>query len=366
MGKKVRNIICILCFVAFIAALIAAFVIKEPITVLVSERRKAAQFPEFSAEAVMDKSFFDGFEDYLADQFPLRDGFRAVKSAIELKIFGQKDSGGTFIAEGHISEIQADLNEASVKNAAKKINSIYETYLKDNNCRVFYSVIPDKNYYLAEKNGYPSLDYEALNGILESDVKNMEYIDISDCLTLDSFYKTDTHWKQEAILPVAERLAEKMNFALTGEYNQENLGEFNGVYSSRFAFGAEKDKIICLRNNVTDSAKVFNAEKQIGYTGVYDTEKLEGNDKYDVFLSGAVSVITAENPLAKEKKELVMFRDSFGSSLAPLLLEGYSKITLVDTRYIHPMMLGNFVGFENCDVLFIYNTQIFNQSNILK
>ena len=69
-------------------------------------------------------------------------------------------------------------------------------------------------------------------------------------------------------------------------------------------------------------------------------------------------VLTIENHSALQKRELVVFRDSFGSSLVPLLLEGYSKITVVDIRYISPQILGEYVDFTNCDVLFIFNTLI--------
>ncbi len=368
MGKKARNIISVVCFAAFIIALGAAFIFKEPVDILVSERRKAAQMPKFSANAVIDKSFFDGFEDYLMDQFPLREKFRAVKAAIELKILGQKDSNGIFLAEGHISEIQPALNEKSVLNAAQKINTIYEKYLADKNTSVFYSVIPDKNHYLAAQNGYPEFDFVGLTDILGKNLQNMEYIDISDTLSLDSYYRTDTHWRQEALEATVERLSFHMGFDAKkfSNYKAERVDAFDGVYSSRLAFGAESDDLICLRSDVTDSATVYNTETKEILTGVYNFEKLSGNDKYDVYLSGATPIITAENPLAKEKKELVMFRDSFGSSLAPLMLSGYSKITLVDTRYISSHVIGDFVDFENCDVLFIYNTQLLNQSSMLK
>ena len=59
MGKKMRNIACTVCFAAFIIALGAACFLREPVQILVSERRKATQMPEFSVEAVMDKSLFD-------------------------------------------------------------------------------------------------------------------------------------------------------------------------------------------------------------------------------------------------------------------------------------------------------------------
>lgn len=70
--------------------------------------------------------------------------------------------------------------------------------------------------------------------------------------------------------------------------------------------------------------------------------------------------------MASSSKELVLFRDSFGSSIAPLLLEGYSKITLVDIRYIHPDYLEQYMDFTDCDVLFLYSTLVLNNSDTLK
>lgn len=366
--KKIRNILCIALFAVFIFAITASFVIREPISILVSERRKAAQFPEFSVESVIDKSYFNGIEDFLTDQFPLRDKFREIKAFIQLKIFNQKDNNGNYFVDGHISETDSTLNESSVENAAKKINAIYDKYLKNKNNRVFYSVIPDKNYFLAEKNGYPSYNYQKMIDILNKNIKNMEYIDIFDSLTIDNYYKTDSHWKQEEIFAVVEKLGEKMGFDALGadEYTPENLGDFSGVYASRLALGIEPDKLVCLRNEITDNAVVYNVETQKKHTGVYDMEKFKGNDKYDIFFSGAVPIISAENPLNPDGKELVIFRDSFGSSLAPLLIGSYSKITLVDTRYVSSQILGEYVEFQNCDVLFIYNTQLINQSSMLK
>ena len=82
-------------------------------------------------------------------------------------------------------------------------------------------------------------------------------------------------------------------------------------------------------------------------------------------------IITLENPeVAKrlgEEKELIIFRDSFGSSLAPLLTTEYSKITLVDLRYIASPLLRNVVDFKaGQDVLIIYSTEILNNGSILK
>ena len=221
---------------------------------------------------------------------------------------------------------------------------------------------------LAEKNGFPSLDYGRMLEIYHSEIRNMEYIDIFDCLTADDYYKTDSHWKQENLAAVVERLSEKMGFKTRSfeEYKSEKITDFEGVYAPRLAIGKMNDEIIALSSDVTDSARVFNLETNKTTRGVYDKSKLGGYDKYEYYLSGAAAFLTVENPLVKEKKELVVFRDSFGSSLVPLMLEGYSKITVIDIRYISPQILGEYVDFTDCDVLFIYNTLILNQSNILK
>lgn len=57
-------------------------------------------------------------------------------------------------------------------------------------------------------------------------------------------------------------------------------------------------------------------------------------DAYDLFLTGAAAFLILENKNNLGGRELVIFRDSFASSLAPLLMEGYSKITLIDLRYL--------------------------------
>ena len=93
---------------------------------------------------------------------------------------------------------------------------------------------------------------------------------------------------------------------------------------------------------------------------MYDAEKAVGRDPYEMFLAGSLSVITIDNPNASSDKELVIFRDSFGSSLTPLLVEGYSKITVLDARYLNEVMIGNFVEFEDQDVLFIHSTGVIN------
>ena len=92
-------------------------------------------------------------------------------------------------------------------------------------------------------------------------------------------------------------------------------------------------------------------------------------DSYDVFLSGATPLLTITNKEATTDRELILFRDSFGSSIAPLIIENYQKITMIDLRYIGSKYLAsiNDIDFtDNSDVLFLYSVPIINNSFTLK
>ena len=52
--------------------------------------------------------------------------------------------------------------------------------------------------------------------------------------------------------------------------------------------------------------------------------------------------------------------------MAPLLLPGYSRITLVDLRYLPADSLGKYLEFHGQDVLFLYSPGIMNSSYLLK
>ncbi len=336
-----------------------------------SERRTLAKFPAISATSIFSGKFMKDFETYSTEQFPLRSTFRSIKALVNKYILNQTDNNGIFIKNDHIGKIEYPLNEESVTKAAEKFKLVYDKYLAGTDAKVYFSAIPDKNYYLIDDDflftdDYLSINYHKMLSQIESETDFAEYIDIKDLLTLDSFYKTDTHWRQEKILNVAKELAARMGVELKAEYEVKTLDkDFYGVYYGQAALPIPPEEMKYLTNDVLESIKVHNYET--GKDGaVYDMEKAYGNDPYEMFLSGSVSLLEFENSKASTDKELIIFRDSFGSSLAPLFAEGYKKITVADIRYIHPNMLGNYIKFKNQDVLFIYSTSVLNNSETIK
>ena len=363
---KIKNLITVILFGALILSFSVGAVFGEKKKYTESERRALASFPEVNINTIFSGEFSSDFEKYATDNFPLRDYFRGIKNASELYVFGKEDTNGLYIKDGHISKLEYPENEKMVENAIGKITSIYETYLKDKAENIYVSVIPDKGKFLAGDK--LSLDYESFEERFVSGLSFAKHIKISDLLSADDYYKTDSHWRQEKIIPVAEALLSGMGRKLSAGFEEEKIKEdFYGVYAGQSAFYGIKDEIVILKNEYTKNAVVtsYDTGKALNKT-VYTLEELESADPYEVYLSGADALITIENSPGKGKGHLVIFRDSFASSLAPLLISEYEKITLADTRYIAPSQIINFVDFEGADVLFLYSTSIINNSSMLK
>ena len=296
------------------------------------------------------------------DNFYQRETFRKLKTSVELDVFKKQDVNKIYKYNDFLVEQFYQQDEKSATNLTNKINYIKDSYLNETN-KIYYSIIPDKNYYT--DNSHLKLDYDKMQQIMENNLNGLQYIDIFQDLSLDSYYYTDSHWKQEKLQNVAKTIAENMNFSITQNYNEQKVATFKGVYAGQLPINTKEDEIKILVNNVIADANAYNYEtKEQG--GIYNFKKLTGYDKYDIYLSGATPLIEISNANNKTNKTLVIFRDSYASSLAPLLTEGYSKITLVDTRYISPKILNEYVNFENADILFLYSTLIINNSMALK
>ena len=368
MKNYVKNIVVTLMISALFGVMFLMCILHKPVDISASERRKLAQFPTLTWAEIIDGKNIEEFEDYTLDQFPMRDTFRGIKAWVQFNIFRQKDNNDIYVVDGSVSKLEYPLNESMVQYAMDHWKSIYDKHFANTDAKVYYSVVPDKNYFMAEANGYLAMDYDAMIAQLNQGIDYMTYINIMDCLEIGDYYKTDSHWSQDKILDVIDRLATSMDIRdrLSFEFTAKQLSPFYGVYHGQSALALKPDTITYLTNDVIESATVFNFETQ-KTTPVYNLEKFDGADPYDVFLSGAAAYLVIENPNASEERELVIFRDSFGSSLTPLLIEGYSKITILDTRYIMSQMLGNVVDFSTVDdVLFIYSTAIINNSTALR
>lgn len=283
------------------------------------------------------------------------------------------DTPEYFVVGEGVYRNEKELDEKSIDRAIGKFQKFTEDYCGEAE-RVFLALIPSKNGYLNGSNGHLN---EAEFAILQSvyDKWGRNFIDLSVCLDLEDYYRTDPHWRQECLGNVLMELGAALEFEtdttddsdvpLTENWTEEVLTtDYIGVYGDQVD-GVPAETLTVLHHGAMDSYIVRNGE-----TGeempLYDTEKLTERDPYELFVGGPLSLVTIENPNAGNDRHLVVVRDSFGSALLPLLAQSYAKVTAVDIRYMMPNLVGNFVDFTDADVLFLYSSTVLNNSITLK
>ena len=224
-------------------------------------------------------------------------------------------------------------------------------------------IIPDKNYYLKSRD-FLHIDY---NYIYEEIAKlNIETIDLRDILSLEDYYETDTHWKQEKLDKVVLEISKVMNFDYKKINYQENTyDKFYGVYYGESAISRNPESLVYLTNNDLNNLHVDYLENK-KINSIYNIDNLTSLDSYEIYLDGASSFIEIYNDNSQSNKELIIFRDSFASSITPLLTNYYQKITLVDNRYISSSYYLDLIEYANQDILFMYSTLLVNNSSTLK
>ena len=346
----------------------------------VAERRKLAQAPELSVQSLLAEnklnpdgsireklSYMSLFEDYSLDQFPLRDKFRQVKALFHYNVMRQKDNNDIYVTGDYAVKMLYPLNETMVKGNLSIFEHIQKNYLAKNGCKAYMTVVPDKSFFLAEESGHLSLDYDRLFGLVKEKMPWATHIDLTDTLSIEDYYYTDTHWRQECILPAAQKIAQAMGVTAPQEADFTKTAlerPFYGVYYGHAALPMDPETMFVMESQLLSGCTVLDVQAN-SQTAVYNMDMADSDDMYNVFLSGAKALLKIQNPNAKTKRELIVFRDSFGSSIIPLLVQDYATVTVVDLRYIDYRVLDQFVSFRGKDVLFLYNTQVLNTTPLM-
>lgn len=378
MTNKVKNVAVVSVTAILLFGLSLWAWLKPDDAFSMSERRPLEQFPALSLDSVFheddEKTFMNVFSSYSLDQFPMRDAFRSLKSIASFYVFNNMDNNGIYVQDGYAAQLEYPLNTDSLDRAAAKFREASEYFSE--NANLYFSIVPDKGYFLAEQNGYLSMDYDDFFAQMTERMDFAQYIDVRDALSLEDYYKTDTHWRQENLLDVAEKLAEGMGVTLTAEYRENTLDNpFYGVYYGQSALPLQPDELKYLTCDAIDGCSVYSYESGKNID-VYDMEKAYDKDPYEIYLSGNLTAVKITNPHASTDRKLVIFRDSFGASLSPLLIEAYAKITILDIRYAPISLINGFrddsgrplaADFKTADdVLFLYSTLVLNNSGTLQ
>lgn len=272
-----------------------------------------------------------------------------------------------YVYQGYAVTTEAGYDQKSLDYAALKFQQLYDSYLTGNDGHIYLSVVPDKGSFTAPPEGYTPASVQETADTLLAQLDFVQYVDIAPGLTLEDYYRTDPHWRQECLVATAQTLAQAMDVPLAGDF-QENAIDvpFYGAYAEKAGEPLVADTLRYLTGEVLDACTVYDYETDAQET-LYDLSAVETDTPYDLYLQGSRSLLRIDSPLSATDKTLVVFRDSFGSSLIPLLAESYRTIYAVDIRYLSSQMVGRFLSFDGSeDVLFLYSTMVLQNSRTMK
>lgn len=365
MQKKIRTVGAIAILTLW--AIVTAFAwFSPPKAYSDTERSDLSQMPQIQWETIWNGTFMPKFEEFTLDQFPARDAVRTLKSIFHYYVLNMSDNNGFYLTGDVIGKVEYPMNQPSVNYAAKRLAELQEMYLQGTACKTYLTLVPDKGYYMAGENGKPAMDYGVMFAAIRDALPGSTYVDITGTLDAKDYYRTDTHWRQEMLLETAATICNAMGVTAprAEDFTPTTLQRpFYGVYYGQAALPVQPETITVMESEVLSGCTVRNPIS--GKESAVYVKDTQSKDLYDVFLSGPQDLLVIENPNAGTDKELIVFRDSYGSSMVPLLVQDYKTVTLIDTRYISPELIGDHVSFEDQDVLFLYSALILNSSRSL-
>lgn len=293
------------------------------------ENRNLSQLPAFSWESLADGSYTAGLEEYLADQFPLRDGWMGLRTRYAY-LLGRREFNNVYLCGdtliSHITDAsRAERNLDYIRRLVEKTDK-----------PVYLGLIPTAETIWGDKlpQGAPAWDQTAyLEAARETGAL---WVDVAGALVShageDIFYRTDHHWTSLGAHYGYAALTEAMGLETPPLGERMTVSEnFNGtLYSTSGVHWLRPDVID--RYVSGEGVTVSN-----GYTGetggLYVDSFLEEKDQYSSFLGGNNPLYIIQNPDAATDLKLLVVRDSYADSLAPFLSQTYAEVHLLDLRY---------------------------------
>ena len=362
MGKKYSAFITIL-FCAFLFGFGIAHFILPDRYFSEQENRYLSQFKAPTPGTLRSGKFMEDFEDYITDQFPLRDQWIQLKALSERALGKQENNGVYFGTDGQT--LFAQYTAPDSDDLAQRMG--YVNALADNvDVPVYFSLVPDKSYVWADRlpanapkvdDGWTDMTAKSLAG------ERVHYIDLYGAISGgDAFYRTDHHWSTMGAYQGYTALAEGMSGSVTIlDYEPTLVSDsfYGTTYSSSGAGWIKPDEMYTWVPEGAFLVTRYPEGAPIEGT-LYDLSKLEVKDKYSMFLGGNQPLCVLRNPFIEGGKNLLVIRDSYSDSLAPFLALDYQEIRLFDLRY-NNMSLKQYVADNGIDqVLVLYSVSNFS------
>ena len=345
-----KNKVMIVIF-AVLLAIVPVYTFLHDTEVLDYERRMAHDFPSVMNHGKWNADYTKEMEAALNDRMPLRKEALVLNGFIKQNVFLMADEDGVYAENGYLFRM-GTLHESNIEKNVKLVNEVVSSF----GGKKMFVIVPRKNTY--DENRHPDYDYEDVRKEVRENW-DTDMVDISSLLSLSDYYHTDIHWRQECIQDVGEVMLSAFGKEMVEmDVEEVSYQPFYGALSIYQPF-VEADELIYCKSAVLDNVVVTNLEKE-GDGGVYDESALSSPDPYNVFLDGPAAYLHIENKGLQDGSHLVVFRDSFASSLLPWIIPSYETIDVIDLRYYSSSLLDELSLEKNSDVLCLYGEEVLN------
>lgn len=330
-----------------------------------SENRMLAQKPEFSMANLASGKYMKDMEDYVTDQFFIRDKWINLKVLEDLAL-GKRESNGVYIGKkDHLMEIPTAPNQKALDNNLDAISNLSASHPDIN---TVMTLIPNAAYvynHLVPRNA-PVRDQEADIKYVQSAVgTSLNFVDLTKTMTShkdeEIYYKTDHHWTTLGAKYAFDALSTALGIdSPTQEYTIYPVTHsFQGTLTSKSGYDKGKDTIeLYIPQNVNTDCLVNFVDEGKRTASMYESAALENKDKYEVFFGGNHSRVDISTPM-EGKKNLLLFKDSYANCFIPFLVPYYRNIIVIDPRYYYDNIESLITDNEITDILFLYNVNTF-------
>ena len=384
MSKKYAIFITVL-FCAFLGTFFAANALTPDKDFSPVENRVLAQAPKLQpgkltsllpiqAEGnLLNGKFMSDFEEYVTDQFALRDQWIALKAGAEYAS-NKRENNGVYICDQQtlIPRFDPPSDERAIQRCENNFGYV-DTFASLAGVPVHFSLIPDKGAVWSDllPAGAPYGDEGVY--LARGAQTTAHWIDVSTPLTAHKgepiYYRTDHHWTSLGAYYAYAALMEGMGVTPVplASYTKTTVSEdFCGTAfsTSGVRWMAPDAMDIYVPQEYATVENNFGQGMESG--ALYDLDKLADKDKYAMFLGGNKPLTVVKSTTAPpDAPKLMLIRDSFSDSLAPFLCYNFSEIHLVDPRYYKTPMV-QYVADNGIDqVLVLYSVDNFvHESNL--
>lgn len=336
-----------------------------------SENRMLAQKPVFSFTNLANGKYMKDMEDYVTDQFFMRDKWINLKVLEDLAL-GKKESNGVYIGKkDYLMEIPTAPNQKALDNNLDAISNFSASHPDIN---TVMTLIPNAAYiydHLIPRNA-PVRDQEKdIKYVMNAVSTSLNFVDLTKTMSShkeeDIYYKTDHHWTTLGARYAFDALSTALGIEKpTQEYKIYPVTHsFQGTLASKSGYDKALDTIeIYVPQGVNTECVVNFTDEGKKSASVYESAALKKKDKYEVFFGGNHTRIDISTPM-EGKKNLLLFKDSYANCFIPFLVPYYRNIIVIDPRYFYDDIESLISDNEITDVLFLYNVNTFLGDNSL-